>query len=151
MRTEAVQFVFALLALAFGSAAECLLPKALGVGFPALLAATAFFAPRRGVLPAVCFALVAGAAEDALSGLPFTVSAAFFTMMAAAARGSGMPRLAAVLAYPVYQLWLWLWNPGLVGSVFIRFLVSLPIGAATVFLVFLALAGVERKAAADAH
>ena len=92
MRTEAVQFVFALLALAFGSAAECLLPKALGVGFPALLAATAFFAPRRGVLPAVCFALVAGAAEDALSGLPFTVSAAFFTMTAAAARGKPSAR-----------------------------------------------------------
>ena len=70
MKSDFVQFVIALLVLAFGGAVEELAPKVLGVGVPVLLIASVFFATRRTPFVALLFALAAGAVEDSLSGLP---------------------------------------------------------------------------------
>ena len=84
MKTEVVQFVFAALVLVFGGAAEELLPKVLGVGFPVLLSATLLVSARASAPAALLFALAAGALEDALCGLPAATGIGFFTLAALA-------------------------------------------------------------------
>lgn len=149
MKSEIVQFVMALLTLVVGCAAEELLPKVAGVGFPILMSASVFFATRRRVVPAICFALAAGAAEDALSGLPPATSASFFLAVAALAKWSEFPHGALVLAYPVYQGWLRLWGGAAVDGVYYRVLIAVPFGMVTAFATWLVLAWVERRAAVD--
>lgn len=149
MRNNAVQIVLALLVLVFGGAAECLLPKMFGIGFPILLSASIAVAVRRPVWSAVFFAFAAGAMEDSLSGLPMATSAAFFLLMTLALRRTAFPPVVAVSAYPVYQLWLWLWSVEVNGSIFIRLLVSVPVGFATLVAVSVLLPFLERKAAVD--
>lgn len=144
-----IRFVFALLTFVLGAAAEELLPKALGVGFPILLAATVFFAPRKHLALPVLFALAAGGAEDALSSLPYLTSASYFLLAAAVIHLTGLPYVLAPFVYPVYQLWLCLWAPDLSGSVFTRFLLAFPIGLLTLAAVASALNHLSRKAAID--
>ena len=148
MKSEAVQFLSALIALVVAGAAEDLLPKVAGVGFPVLMAASVFMAMRRSAPAGVMFALAAGAVEDALSGLPPATSSSFFLAVAALARWSDFPHGALVMAYPVYQVWVWMWMAGLNGSVFGRAIVAVPAGLVTALATWTALAWMERGAAA---
>ncbi len=147
MKSDVVQFVFVLLVLVFGGACEELFPKFLGVGFPFLLMATIFLAPRRTALSAVLFAVAAGSFEDALSGLPFATSVCFFTVAAVVVRSARLSYAAMAVAHPLYQAWLWLWRPGADGGVFGRILASVPTGPAAAALTAAVLFWLERRAA----
>lgn len=149
MSSSLVRFVFALLTFILGAAAEELLPKTLGVGFPVLLASTVYFAPRKSIALPVLFALAAGGAEDALSSLPYLTSASYFLLAAAVIHLTGLPFVIAPFVFPVYQIWLCLWAPDLSGSVFTRFLMAFPIGVLTFAAVAYALEHLARKAAID--
>lgn len=149
MKNNAVRLVFVVVTLILGAAAEELLPKLLDVGFPVLLAAAVFFAPRRSVAIPVLFALAAGGAEDALSSLPYFTSATYFLLAAAVIHLTGLPYVIAPFVYPVYQLWLCLWATDLSGSVFTRFLVAFPVGVVTIAAVAGLLGQAGRKAAFD--
>ena len=149
MTDDFIQLIVAVLALVFGAAFEEMLPKAMGVGFPVLLAMVHFFAFRRGVAATVLFALAAGAVEDALCALPPMTSGSYFLLSAVLVHWSRLPRAAAALTYTGYQVWLAVWLVGLGGGVFVRMLVALPIGLLTAFAVDAAMAWTWRKAAVD--
>lgn len=149
MKTEAVQFVMALMAMVLGGAAEELLPKVAQVGFPVLMALSVFMAMRRNSPTAVLFAAAAGAMEDAISGLPAGTSPSFFLAVAALARWSDFPRGALLMAYPAYQGWLAVWAGGFHGGVFGRVLVAAPAGFVTALAVWSAMSWAERVAAVD--
>ncbi len=123
--------------LVLGAAAEELFPKALGVGFPFLLAGVPFFADKRPIALPILYALGAGAAEDALSSLPPLASASFFLFLAALVRWTPFRNPILALAYPVYQVWLGIWCVHVQGGVFGRVIVAFPAGAAA----FLAMTG----------
>ena len=147
MKSDFVQFVIALLVLAFGGAVEELAPKVLGVGVPVLLIASVFFATRRTPFVALLFALAAGAVEDSLSGPPGLTSVSFFVLAAVAARFSRLPSVCMAVVYPLFQLWLWLWVSGLSGGIFGRVLVSFPVGLMTAFATSVVLVWLDRKGA----
>lgn len=149
MKSNVVQLVLALMALVLGGAAEELLPKVAGIGFPVLLAAALFFAVRRGTAEAVVFALAAGALEDALSALPPGTSPVFFLAAIALARRCGFPHSAHIMFFPAYQLWLTLWFEGATAGVFVRMLASVPAGWLAASAAGAALAWAQRKAAID--
>ena len=142
--------MYAALVLVFGGAAEELLPKVLGVGFPVLLAAALFLSARRSLPSALLFAVAAGALEDALCGLPAVTSIGFFTLAALACRLPWTSWTGAALAFPLYQAWLWLWLPALNGSIFNRLLLAFPFGAVTAVATGFVLVWLERKAVIDA-
>lgn len=150
MKNEIVQFAFAAIVLVFGGAAEELLPKVLGVGFPVLLSAALVMSARRSALEALLFTIAAGALEDALSGLPAVTSIGFFALAAVVCRipWAAVPGL--VLAFPLYQGWLWLWMPAFNGSIFNRLLLAFPFGALTALVTGMAMVWLERKAVLDA-
>lgn len=135
------------LVLVTGAAAEELLPKVLGVGFPVLLTSVQFFATRCGLPAALAFAFAAGAMEDALSSLPTVTSISYFLCAATAVRWSGLSPLATAVTYPAYQVWLSIWMIGFGGSVYVRLLLSVPFGVVTALAVGGILAWVGRKAA----
>ena len=137
------------MALVFGAAAEELLPKALGVGFPVLLATLPVVATRPPFALSVLYALAAGAVEDSISGLPFMTSASCFLLVVALVRWSRLPSVVAAVVFPAYQIWLCLWVTGLQGSVFGRVLVAIPFGILAYGVVGPLLAAVERRAAVD--
>ena len=147
-KAEWVEFAIAAGALALGAAAEEMLPKFSGVGFPLLMMACVYFATRRGIWPMFMFAAAAGAAEDSLCGLPFATSIAFFAMAAAFVRTMDSEWVAFAL-FPLYQLWVRMWCEGLHGGVFSRFLVSIPVGVVTAFAVRQILGWLDRKGAVD--
>ena len=147
MKSDVVQLVFCLLVLALGGAVEDLMPKVLGVGFPVLLMSALFLAPRRPALVSALFALAAGGCEDSLSSLPFATSASFFSLAAVSVRSSRMSYVAMAVAYPAYQTWLWLWRPGIEGSVFSHVAASVPVGILTAAVVSAVLYMSERGAA----
>lgn len=149
VKSEIVQFVFCLLAIVLGGAAEELLPKFLGVGFPILLSTVFVLTSRRTIPLLVLFSIAAGAFEDALSGLPIATSASFFLTCAAVSRIPVVPREVLFLAYPFYQLWLNVLDPGLNGGVFGRLLLALPIGILTMIAMRFVLVWAERKAAVN--
>lgn len=149
VKNDSLRFVLALLTLVVGAAAEELLPKFLGLGFPVLLSAVPVLASRRPLALSVIYALAAGGVEDSLSALPFLTSASVFLVLSALARWTRLPHLVAVFAYPAYQVWLCLWCSGLQGGFFGRFLLAFPLGALTSVAVTAALLWCERKAAVD--
>lgn len=149
MKSEIVQLAIALLVLVFGGAAEELLPKFPGVGFPLLLMASIFMATRRGIWQMFMFAAAAGAVEDSLSSLPWATSISFFCMAAAFARSTESEWSAYAFAYPLYQFWVRMWSANLAGGVFSRFLLAIPVGLATAFCVRCALRWLDRKGAVD--
>jgi hypothetical protein len=149
VKNNAVQFLLALFTLIFGGALEESLPKVAGVGFPVLLAAVLFFAPRRCAGEATAFAVAAGALEDALCGLPAATSSSFFLAAAALARWPVFPRGAFVVFYPAYHLWLTLWIDGAAAGMFTRLLAAVPVGWAATAGVARLLALLQRKAAVD--
>ncbi len=150
MKKDLVQLVLAFLALVFGGALEDFLPKGLGVGWPFLLSATAYYAVRRTPLAGILFAIAAGATEDALAGLPAVLSIGFFTLLGGLLRGFKLSVFAALPAFCVYQIWLWIWlGSSLGGNIFSRLLVSLPVGALTLVVTVPVLSWLDGKAAVD--
>ena len=148
MRSDVVRFAFLLLVLVFGASLECVLPRLPGAGFPVLLSAVLVFAARRPIGVAAGFAVAAGFVEDSLSTLPFATSVACYLMMTAAVRAGVSRTVAAVFAYPLYQLWLWAWVPDS-GGVFARVLLAFPAGFVTAVATASVVVDLERKAAAD--
>ena len=147
--SDFVQIALAALVLVLGAAAEELLPKFVGVGFPVLLAAVPFMSVRRGRPEALCFAAAAGAMEEAVSGLPPMAGVSFFLALAFISHGSALTWTLAALAFPVYQVWLSVWLVGIGGGVFGRVLLSFPIGFLTMLAVGAAVGALRRKAAVD--
>jgi hypothetical protein len=136
--------------LSLGGALEELLPKFIGVGFPALFAASAYFAAKRPPVEGLLFALIAGAAEDSLSSLPFATSMSFFAAAAVLVQRLRLPPALAPFLYGAYQLWLWVWlGSTMDGSVFSRAVAALPAGAAATFAAFWILSWADRKGAVD--
>lgn len=149
LKKELIELAIGLGALVFGGAAEELLPKFCGAGFPVLMMSAVYFARRRAIAVAFMFAAAAGAAEDALSALPFATSISFFCLAAAFARVAADEWCAYAFAYPLYEIWLGMWMANPQGGVFARFLVAIPAGAVTAAAVFCLLRAVERKGAVD--
>lgn len=139
--------VSALVVLILGMGFEEALPKVAGVGFPILLVAMQFMAVRRPLSVAVLFALAAGVCEDSISALPTMPSVSYFLAVAILARTLDLPRAMTLLVYPLYQVWLEAWTGGSGGGVFMRILVSLPIGGIAALAVCAVLEWMERKAA----
>lgn len=150
MRNSIIQLTLAIIVLVIGASLEELLPKFLGVGFPVLLSAVQLSAHRRAMLAAVIFAIAAGAAEDSISSLPIATSVSYFLLAAILVRWIGLPRAMMLASYPIYQAWLLPWMGGKVGEgVFLRMMMAIPIGAATILAVDVILRWAERKAAID--
>lgn len=149
MKSDFVLMALGFFTLAIGGAAEEMLPKILGVGFPVLLTAALFHAPRRSVAAMAFFVVAAGAVEDAISGLPLFTSIAFFALAASAVRWLGQAPATAALAFPVYQIWLWMWCSKLEGGLFTRLLVALPVGAFAQFVLWPFFAWLEERGALD--
>lgn len=145
MKSEFSILVLAIIVLTLGGAAEELLPKPLGVGFPFLFCAAIWFAYRTTHTAAFIFALATGTAEDALSGLPFIMSASYFVLASTVIRLFRLPTLVAPLLYFGYQFWLWLWVSPLQGNLCMRSLLALPIGAGTILIVAALLDCVQRE------
>ena len=149
MISSLVQFVFVIVALVLGAALEELRPEVLGVGVPVLMSAAVFMALHRSEVQGLSFAVLAGAVEDTLSALPPMTSVSYYLAAALLARLLGRTGILMALAYPLYQIWLAVWLPGIGGGVFARVLLSCPVGFATAWAVDLALTWFSRKAAAD--
>ena len=135
--------------LVFCGAAEEMLPKFLGAGFPMLLAATLALSVSPGVALAVVFAVAAGGFEDSLSHLPIFASASFFLVAALVVRRTGHPVVATAIAGPAYQVWLAVWMPNLGGGVFGRILTAVPLSLVAACVVGAAVAIARHKAALD--
>ena len=146
MKSDLAQLAFALLVLAFGGALEELLPHFVGVGFPILMMSAIFVAPRRGIMPAVLFAIAAGGCEDSLSGLPAAASVCFFALVALVSRTPKIAYAVMAFAHPLYEAWLWLWRGAADGGVFARMAVAVPVGLVTAPLVAAALFWLEGRA-----
>ena len=150
MKDNLLQLAFWSIVLLFGAALEELLPKFFGVGFPVLLVAVQLAAfGRLPISLAVVLAVAAGALEDALSGLPAMTTASYLVLVVALVRNFGFPCAAAALTYPCYQLWLSIWEGGLGGGIYVRLLLSLPVGLLTAAAVGIAVTWLNGKAAID--
>lgn len=149
MKNSLTLTVLAALAIVFGCAAEEMLPKAAGTGFPVLLSVVLATAPRRDWFSLAVFAVAAGGAEDAISSLPMMTSPVCFLGLAALVRKWELPPAVTFAAFPFYQLWLALWPSGVEGSLFVRMSVSLCTGTVTSWIVSRICLWVERKAAVD--
>lgn len=147
VRNNIAQLLMALVVLILCGAAEDLLPKICGVGFPCLLTAAIWGAVNRKPLGAAIFALAAGSMEDALSVLPFASSAGFFILAAVITRLLRLRIIFTVLFYAIYQLWLWLWIGALDGGIFMRLCLAIPIALVTVVVEAAFLKYLARKAA----
>lgn len=137
--------VFAAMTLVLGGALEELLPRFCGVGFPVLLAVSDTGAARRSFFAAVLFAAVAGAFEDALSGLPALTGVVFFILAVLLVRSARFGRFASALTFPLCQIWTWLWVSDVGGSVFVRLLVAAPLGLVTSYVADIVIRFVERR------
>ncbi len=150
MKKDIVHFVYALIAIVACSAIEELSPKILGVGVPALLSAAAYCSVRRPPIEGFMFAVAAGAAEDTLSSLPFATSLSFFVGMFAFMRGFKLSLAFAMPAYCLYHLWIWIWlGSSIDGSIMLRFIASIPVGAIILVAISFALRWLDGKAAMD--
>jgi len=137
--------------LLLSAAAEEALPRPFGVGFPFLMAAVLVQAEGSGrsLWSLTLFAIAAGALEDALSALPAMTSTSGFLVLAMFVRWTGLPWVAAIFAYPCYEIWLEVWTGGLGGSIFNRLIVALPVGFLTSFAVDAVVSWAARRGAVD--
>lgn len=151
MKNDLALIVLSVAAVSLFAAAEELCPKMFGAGMPFLLSSVLYFSSKRPLFVAVPFAIVAGAAEDAVSSLPFVTAMSFFAMaaFACALLKTGVA-LASVFFPAAFQLWLWIWEPSIGNGVFARVLVSVPAGLFTAFAASAALSFAERKGGLDA-
>ena len=147
MISELSRLVPAVFVLVFGAAAEELLPKFFGVGFPVLLVSVPFLIARCTKAEGLAFAVAAGAMEEALSSLPPMSGVSFFLAVAVFVRRFGYPVMSSGFAYPVYQVWLSVWCARIGGGVFGRILLAFPIGCLTAAAVGAAVDWLCRKAA----
>ena len=145
VKNEVFQLIFELMTLVLGSAAEEMLPKFAGIGIPVLLAAVQYSAVDRPLGASLLFAFMAGVFEDAICSLPFGASVSYFLFLSVLVRFADLPRTAALLIYPAYQMYLLVWVPSLQGNIFIRLLASIPVGVLTVFFVVVLLTFLEKK------
>jgi hypothetical protein len=141
--------VLALLAIVFGCAAEEMLPKIIGVGFPVLMSAVIVSSPRRDWFSIVVFAIAAGGAEDAISSLPMMTSPVYFLAIAFLRRRWDLSSGLCALFYPIYQIWLIIWPSGAEGPHFLKVLTALPVGVATIWAMEHFAKWIERKAAVN--
>ena len=103
MKANLARVCAVLLGLVVCAAAQDLSPAVLGAKPPFLLAFGCFAG-----IPA---AIGAGLFADALGGLPFGCSAAFYAFAAIFARlAKSMSIAAAIISAAVYQLWIDLWS-----------------------------------------
>lgn len=147
MRNDVLQLVFAFLVLIVGAGGEALLPHVMGVGFPILLMAVLFLSARTELVPAILFAVSAGAVEDALSCLAPMTSVSYFLVLTAIVRRLGWVSPVAVCVFPCYQLWLSVWTGGF--NAFAQILIAFPIGVVTASGVRWVLAETFERAAID--
>ena len=120
MKSNAVQTVFALIALVLGAAVQDVLPPFGGAKAPILAVLSVYAALRRPLPTAISTAFAAGALADALGSLPFGCSIAFFAMTACLVRSLrdtivGMPLpLAGVLLSAIcaaaLEAWYGIWG-----------------------------------------
>ena len=149
MKSDIVQLSVALMVLIAAAAAETLLPKFSGVGFPLLLAAATVFGGRWTFLRAELFGVAAGAFEDAICSLPMAMSAVYFFAAAAAMRKFSLSPWSIIPFYVVYQLWIIIWVPLSLGGFCNRLLLAVPTAAAAMLLTLPVLHYLSRKAALD--
>jgi len=149
MKREIIILTASVLTLVFGCALEELLPKFAGVGFPVLLMSSIYLASKRNMAASLMFAVAAGAAEDSLCALPFATSAAFFAVSAVFVQFTELKWSTFACAFPAYQLWLGMCIESQNGSIFGRFLTSIPVGLVTAGFVWCILGWVELKGAMD--
>jgi len=147
VRSDILQFVFCLIALVVGGAAEELLPKFCGVGVPVLMALSACVAVRTTVPTLLFFSLAAGAFEDALSSLPLMMSPCFFLAVAVLAYKTRHAKTVLVMSYLAYQAWIKFLVPWLADSLGTRLLAAFLIAPVAGLVVDFLLAWTERKAA----
>lgn len=147
VRDSLVHLAFALLALVLCGAAEELLPKFSGAGFPLLLALSQLVAVRWRTAEAVLFALAAGAVEDSISTLPMMTSASFYLLVSLPVKWTGFPAVATILSYPIYHLWLAMWAPLPDGGTWQRVLAAVPIACVTAYAASAVFEWAQRKAA----
>ena len=129
-KNSIASLALAVMAVIFACAFEEMVPKAFGVGLPLLLMAAVLESSRGLTFGTALFVVACGAAEDAISHLPAMTSISYFVLAALLTRRSKAPLAVFALAYPAYQLWLWVWMSGLGGAVFTRMLVAFPLGVA---------------------
>lgn len=138
-----------MIALVVTAAAEELLPAFFGVGLPLLLAAVMVMATRAKVLPGVLTAVGAGAFEDALSALPPMTSICIFVIASLLSRKAYFPRPFLLLLFPLFEFWTGICVIGPRDDVFVRMLVSLPLGAVALGIMWPALNWSYRRTGLD--
>jgi hypothetical protein len=151
MKSDAVKIVFALVTLTFGAALEEFLPKPVGIGFPLILSSVIYLSVKFNVFAALAFAVCAGLVEENISALPPATCVGFFTAAAFFSRFINSKWMTAILAYPVCQLWLWLWIPTLGHDVLLRIFAAVPVGVLTMAVVFFVMRFVEKAGAVNAE
>ena len=152
MKNSLLQLIFGFIVLILGAGMEDLLPKFLGVGFPVLLVTAQFLAFLRvGLAEMLILAVIGGAFEDAISGLPPMTNVSYFLIIVSLVRRIGMPRLVTIVSYPCYQIWLSMWTSGLGGGIFNRILLSIPVGYITACAVVAVLSWISGKVAVVEH
>ena len=110
MKAESVRICAVIFGLVICAAAQDLAPMLLGAKPPVLLAF--------GCFTGVPTAIAAGLFEDALGGVPFGCSAAFFAVAALLARFARRPRTdvaamaVTVAAAGAHQFWIAIWGGG---------------------------------------
>ena len=135
VKNKTLKIVFYMMTLVAGCAIEELAPRFCGVGFPVLMFMTFSLALEKPIYEYAIFAVAAGGMEEAISALPIFTGAGFFLVAAALTRLSKFPLVSALLAYPMYQLYLSIWSAGDVGGFFLPTLIALPVGLVTAFAV----------------
>ena len=138
------------LSVILAGALEDSLPALAGVGLPFLLGVVIFAAVNWPTHNWIMTALMAGALEEALSGLPLGTCLFFYLAVAALVRWTRFPQVAMLFAFPAYEVWLAMWLPG-DGGVFLRTLLAFPFGLIVSVLVFFALDFLSRKVGIDAQ
>lgn len=149
VKNSIAKFALAAIAIITASVLEEMMPKIFGVGAPFLLMAALYAAERGRAVDSLLFAIACGAAEDAISNLPVMTSVSYFAFAVILARRAKMPLMVAALAFPAYQIWLWMWLTGLGNTIFNRVLIAIPAGIATGVVTVLAGVWLERKAALE--
>ncbi len=138
-----------MIALVVTAAAEELLPSFFGAGLPLLLAAVMVMTTRTKVLPGVLTAVGAGAFEDALSALPPMTSVCIFVIASLLSRKAYFPRPFLLLLFPLFEFWAGICVIGPKDDVFVRMLVSLPLGVVALGIVRPVLNWSYRRAGLD--
>ena len=151
MKTDLVRFLLPLSALIAAAALEEAFSGVGAAGLPWLVTAAAVFAELRPRSEAVFFALLAGAAEDALSSLPPGTTSCFLALAALALSSLPEKRFTPLAVYPLYQLWLAVWTDLAAGELWLRVPLSALLAAAALFTVRPLLAVLERRLVADAR